>query len=125
MLTLQLLEPVFSIHRCPPSASIPAEVFDLDFYFIAKTNEELSLVVPNSVTIASQKVETPWSALKVKGPLDFSLTGILAKISAVLAEKSISIFAISSFDTDYILVKNENTERAIEALITNGYNIER
>jgi len=69
----------------------------------------------------SEKSETGWSRLKVPGPLDFSLTGILAEISAVLAEAEISIFAISTFDTDYILIKTEKLPLAIEALLASGY----
>lgn len=123
MLTLQLLDTTFSVHRLAPNKSIPNEVFSAEVYFIAKTDEELSLVIPSELEINSDKVEAPWKALKVQGPLDFSLTGILAKISHVLAQEKISIFAISSFDTDYILVNKADTEKAISTLEKNQYKI--
>ncbi|MFY9177249.1 MAG: ACT domain-containing protein [Caldicoprobacterales bacterium] len=69
------------------------------------------------------KCEKDWRILKIEGPLDFSLIGILASISTVLAQKGISIFAISTYDTDYILVKNKDISSAIVALTDEGYEI--
>ena len=71
----------------------------------------------------SDEVEKDWQALEVVGPLDFTLTGILSKISTILADEKISIFAISTFDTDYILVKSKNVSLATAALISNDYQI--
>ena len=71
--------------------------------------------------INSEKSDTDWSCIKVEDPLDFSLTGILAKISTVLAKAKISIFVISTFDTDYILVKSEKLPFAERALLKSGY----
>jgi len=76
-------------------------------YSISKSEEELSIVCSSSIQLNSEKCELGWFCIKIIGSLDFSLTGILAEISAVLAEAEISIFAISTFDTDYILVKSE------------------
>lgn len=122
-LTLKLLEQTFVIHRLPASCKVPLSVFDAPLYFIAKTNDELSIVLPNNVEVDSQKKEIDWRALEVLGPLDFSLTGILANIASVLANEEISIFAISTFDTDYILVKSAKVNAAITALTTNQYNV--
>ena len=69
------------------------------------------------------KCEKDWRILKIEGPLDFSLIGRLASISTVLAQKGISIFAISTYDTDYILVKNKDISSAIVALTDEGYEI--
>ena len=102
---------------------IPNNLFNSDFLSITKTEDELSIVCPSTYKLASDKVEDNWSAIKVVGPLDFSLTGILAKISSVLAESKISIFAISTYDTDYILVKTEKLRLAISILESAKYSI--
>ena len=86
-----------------------------------KTNEEMSVVCSSSVSLNSERPESGWSCIKVLGPLDFSLTGILAEISIVLAKDEISIFALSTFDTDYILVKSEKLHAGKQALQRAGY----
>ena len=93
-----------------------------EFCFIGKTDEELSLVcstnlVPNNTI----ECDNGWKAFRIQGVLDFSLIGILSKISTLLAENKIGIFAISTYNTDYILIKKENFEKAIEVLQHNGY----
>ena len=96
-----------------------------EFCFIAKTDEENSLVcitenVPNNVT----EHEDGWRAFRIQGELDFSLIGILSRISGLLAEYEIGIFAISTFNTDYILTKEENYLKALKVLEEAGYCIE-
>lgn len=122
-LTLKRLDECFTIHRLPQHSEIPPQVFSAPIFFIAKTNDEVSIVLPQDIIIESNKSEKNWQAFKVAGPLDFSLTGILSKIATVLAEKEISIFAISTFDTDYILVKKDACDAAINTLKANQYNI--
>ena len=122
-LTLKLLEETFAIHSLAIDIDIPKAVFDAPIFFIAKTYEETSIGLPQSVNILSDEVEKDWQALEVVGPLDFTLTGILSKISTILADEKISIFAISTFDTDYILVKSKNVSLATAALISNDYQI--
>lgn len=85
--------------------------------FIGSTDQEKSLVCPTSrVPMNTIKCEDGWRAFRIEGILDFSLIGILARISSILAENKIGIFAISTFNTDYILTKSENFSRAIEVL---------
>ncbi len=122
-LTLKLLEETFAIHSLPVNSQVPKAVFDANIYFIAKTFEEISIVLPESVSIASDEVEPNWQAFEVVGPLGFLLTGILSSISTVLAKENISIFAISTFDTDYILVKSNTVAEAITTLRSNNYQI--
>ncbi|MFT5294444.1 MAG: hypothetical protein ACI9YH_000450 [Colwellia sp.] len=122
-LTLKLLEETFAIHSLASDIDIPKAVFDAPIFFIAKTYEETSIVLPQAINIPSDEVEKDWQALEVVGPLDFTLTGILSKISTILADEQISIFAISTFDTDYILVKSKNVSLATAALISNDYQI--
>ena len=124
-LTLQLLSQTFAIHSLSPDSTIPQEVFNAPVYFIAKTYDEISLVLPQEFTLDSEDIEKDWRALEVVGPLGFSLTGILSRISTILANDKISIFAISTFDTDYILVKENMIEKAINALQLNQYKIIR
>ena len=97
---------------------------DTEYCFVGKTDEEKSLVcltcdVPDNVTDR----DDGWKAFRIQGVLDFSLIGILSKISSVLAENEIGIFAISTFNTDYILTKKENYDKAIDVLNRAGYQI--
>ena len=105
-----------------------ADVKDIDlnkeFYFIGKTDEELSLVCRTEDTpVNTVECEDGWKGFRIQGVLDFSLIGILSKISGILAENKIGIFAVSTFNTDYILVKEENFERALDVLAESGYSI--
>lgn len=96
------------------------------YCFAAVTDEELSLVC--STDKAPENAlsrEDGWRAFRIEGQLDFSLIGILSKISVVLAENGIGIFAVSTYNTDYILTKQENFERALGCLGRAGYEIER
>lgn len=92
-----------------------------EFVFVGKTDEEVSLVCPTSeVPSGTLQRSDGWRAIRIQGELDFSLIGILAKISTILAENGIGIFVISVFDTDYILAKEENYQKALEALRQSG-----
>jgi hypothetical protein len=92
------------------------------FVFLSVTDQEISLVCHTAcVPKDCLAVEHGWRGFRIEGNLDFTLVGILSKISAVLAEHNISIFAVSTFNTDYILVKSEQMYRAVEVLKENGY----
>ncbi|MCX6080048.1 MAG: ACT domain-containing protein [Chloroflexi bacterium] len=120
-LTFIILNESFNLHHLKPGVAIPKTVFDCAFYSITSTHDEISILVPENVKIDANKTEHGWRALKVAGQLDFSLTGILAGIAATLSEAGISIFALSTYDTDYILVKNERLLSACAALIAAGH----
>lgn len=95
-----------------------------EFYFLGKTDEEISLVTDSRfVPEITTDREDGWKGFRITGILDFSLIGILSKISQILADNKIGIFAVSTFNTDYILVKKENFERALKALEEQGYKI--
>ena len=121
--TLQLLEDELTIHSLSPDQAIPIEVVSAELFFIGKTYEELSIVCPSNLPVQSDASEPGWKALEVLGPLGFSLTGILSNISGVLADANISIFAVSTFDTDYIMVKEGHVLDAIKALRKDGYKV--
>ena len=94
------------------------------FYFVGKTDEELSLVCITADTPEdTTERDDGWRGFRIQGVLDFSLIGILSKLSGILAENKIGIFAVSTFNTDYILVKEENFERALQVLAEAGYQI--
>lgn len=95
-----------------------------EFCFLGKTDEELSLVCSSEKTPADPAACDPgWKAFRIEGTLDFSLIGILAKLSGILAENKIGIFAISTYNTDYILTKKENFDKAIRVLADAGYKV--
>ena len=121
-LSLAVLSGTYAIHRLNIRAAVPESVFQSRFFSVTRTDEELSVVCPGELCLDSDRVDPDWACIKVRGPLDFGLTGILADISGVLAVAEISIFAISTFDTDYILVKRASVQTARKALERTGYN---
>ena len=95
-----------------------------EFCFLGKTDQENSLVCPtDQVPTNTIEREDGWTAFRIEGILDFSLIGILARLSGLLAEHQIGIFVISTFNTDYILVKKENYEKAISVMAEGGCSI--
>ena len=100
--------------------------FSKEFYFVGRTDEELSLVcITEDTPEETVAREDGWRGFRIQGVLDFSLIGILSKISAILAENKIGIFAVSTFNTDYILVKDEEFEKALRVLAQARYVIEK
>ena len=90
----------------------------------AKTDEEISVVCCiDNIPSDTYEKDMGWRAFRIKGVLDFSLTGILYKIAEIMAKEKIGIFAVSTYNTDYVFVKKENIERAAESLSNNGYNV--
>lgn len=97
---------------------------DSEYSFIGKTDEEKSLVcITSEVPENIIQRDDGWKAFGIQGVLDFSLIGILAKIATILADNGISIFAVSTYNTDYVLIKKENYQKALEVLQTTGYKI--
>ncbi|GIU18961.1 MULTISPECIES: ACT domain-containing protein [unclassified Shewanella] len=122
-MTLATHPELYTIHSFSSESIIPAEVFQQEMYFIGKTKDEISVVVSSTLVLDSIEQEEDWRCLEVLGPLGFSMTGILANVSGTLADKKISIFAISTFDTDYILVKKDTLIEATKALKKKNYQI--
>ena len=118
---LKCLPYQFSVCKLKSFSAFPP---DREFWFAARTDEEFSLVCKTSDCPAETlERDDGWRGFRIEGVLDFSLIGILSKISSILAENSIGIFAVSTYNTDYILVKEENFERALSVLKESGYNI--
>ena len=120
-LTLHVITEEFSVCKLKDYSSID---ISHPFVFTGVTDEEYSLVCPTSI-VPSDTIERNdgWRAFRIEGVLDFSLIGILSNISAILAGKGIGIFAISTFNTDYILTKAGDFSIALEALAAEGYEI--
>ena len=120
-MVLKKIEHKLSVCRVTDISDID---LNTDFYFIGKTDEELSLVCKtDAVPYKTIERDDGWRGFRIQGVLDFSLIGILSKLSGILAEHKIGIFAVSTYNTDYILVKEENFDRAMEALISEGYKV--
>lgn len=120
---LKIIEQDFSICKVTDLSQID---YTDEFCFVSKTDEELSLVC-NTKSIPQNAVETDqgWRAFRIQGVLDFSLIGILARISTLLADNKVGIFAVSTFNTDYILTKAENFAKAIKILEENGFAVNK
>ena len=123
-LVLSVLFGTFIIHKFLPDASVPEEILKSNYYSVSKTKNELSLVCSEVIEVQSLQSSEGWKCIKVAGPLDFNLTGILSSISDILAKENISIFAISTFDTDYILVRTQDLSSARTTLRQAGYKFE-
>lgn len=119
--TLAVLPQLFTIHSLEPELGIPAAVTSSPLYFIGKTAEELSIVVDANVDIDSTDKDTDWRALELVGPLALSMVGIMAQIGDVLASAKVSIFVISTFETDFFLVKQNKLDIAVQALTDANY----
>lgn len=122
-LNMKLLDGKYGVCRLSTNEAVPAWGFKGEFFSITKTEDELSIVCLEENISEEIRCEKGWRILKVEGPLDFSLVGILSKISGLMAKNDISIFAISTYDTDYILIKDENIKMAIGVLNKDDYNV--
>lgn len=123
-LTFILLSDKYSIYRFRREAILPDWIYSSEFYSITQTTDELSVIATQSEIILDNAViNNDWRILKIAGPLDFSLIGIIADVSGIFKKKRISIFAISTFDTDYIMIKEKDLNPGLEALRENGHKI--
>lgn len=122
-LTLSVLPDTFTVCRLEANADLPRWALAGGFFSITRTPEELSIVAVKSVVPPGVRAEGAWRALKVAGPIAFSAVGVLASIADPLARAGISVFAVSTFDTDYLLVGADRLEAACLALSRAGHTI--
>jgi hypothetical protein len=113
----------FAVSRLAAGAAIPDWIRSGTFSCVTRTSDELSVVSLAASIPAEVQSEKGWACLKLQGPFPFQLTGILASFLDPLAQAGIPIFAVSTFDTDYILVKDEHKERTLAALIEAGHEL--
>jgi uncharacterized protein len=126
-LNLSLLEGRFVVVQLEPKSPVPAWALEEEFFTVTRTSEELSIVCleSNVPTNSNVRLERDWACLKLQGPFEFSLTGILLSVLEPLAQVNVGIFALSTFNTDYVLVKSEHLEKAILALEGAGHSVAR
>jgi hypothetical protein len=120
-LKLSILPDQFAVCRLSPDAGVPVWTQNAEFYSITRSRDELSVVCLSKDVPENIRAECDWRALKVGGPLDFSLTGILTAIIDPLSEAKIPVFAISTYDTDYILVREASLSQVVAILNEEGH----
>lgn len=121
---LELLLDTYAVCWLDKSAPVPGWATTGLFYSITRTAEELSVVCPDARVPEDVRKDSGWKVLMVEGPLELSLTGVLASLVGPLAREGISVFALSTYDTDYLLVKKEQVEKAIHVLRAEGHEVE-
>jgi len=124
-LGLIVLAEIFAIHRLQAKAPFPEGLLEAEPVFLARTGKELSIVCPRQLPIDADRSSQPWRCFEVEGPLEFSMIGVLASLTETLATAGISVFAVSTFDTDYLLVKADQLEVAEAALKSAGHTVTR
>ncbi len=122
-LSLSILPESLAVCRLGPDAMIPAWATRGSFFSVTRTAEELSIVCPVDDAPEGVLAEKAWRSFKVEGPLDFRLTGVLAALATALAAAGVSIFALATYDTDYLLIKEQDVSRAVLALTEEGHQI--
>jgi len=124
-LTVHLLQGEYAICRFAPQDALPPELWRQPFVAVTRTPEELSVVCPVEARVpGAQRVERGWAVLGVRGPLDFSLVGVLSTLTGTLAAAGVSVCAVSTFDTDYLLVRRAALGEACRALQAAGHSVE-
>ena len=121
LLTLTLLADTFAVCRLDGAAVVPDWAWTGEIACVTRTRDELSIVCRADLVPDEVRRESGWRCLKVKGPLDFSLSGVFARIAQPLADAGISLFAVMTYDTDYLMVKQERLRDAADALMAAGH----
>jgi len=123
-LRLTVIPSRLAVCRLEPEAAELETAVGSKFHSITRTGEEVSVVCDESAVPAGARAEKGWRALKVRGPIPFAETGVLASLALPLADAEIGIFVISTYDTDYLLVKGADLDRAVAALAAAGHEVE-
>jgi uncharacterized protein len=122
ILNLIVLAKKYSIYRFRKDSILPDWIYSSDFYSVTKTKDELSVIAAQTNSVLDDiAISKDWRIFKIIGPLDLSLIGIIAEVSKIFMERKISIFTISTYDTDYILVKEKDINLGVEALRDKGH----
>ena len=124
-LTFTLLPEAFAVCRLDPAAHVPPWAAAGPFSSITRTADELSVVCPEPAVPDGVQAASGWRCLKLEGPFDFSVSGLVASFSTALARAGISLMVVCTYDTDYLMVRRADLDRAIASLEENGYRIRR
>ncbi|MBX7222474.1 MAG: ACT domain-containing protein [Blastocatellia bacterium] len=122
--TVSVLPEVLAVCRLTADAPLPAWAVGHSFFSCTRTPDEFSIVCPEAAVPPATRSETGWRALKIEAVLDFSMTGIVSSLTTPLAAAGISVFVLSTFDTDYVLVKAAHLEQTIRLWRELGHSIE-
>ncbi|MQA03937.1 MAG: ACT domain-containing protein [Streptosporangiales bacterium] len=122
--TLDVLADELAVCRLPADAAVAVPPAPAALYSVTRTADEVSVVCPATLAPAASTVEAGWRALRVRGPLDFTLTGVLAAIADPLAAAGIPIFALSTYDTDYVLVAAADLPATVDTLRAAGHTVD-
>lgn len=120
---LRVLPERLAVCRLPVDAPWPAPPADATFYSVTRTDAELSVLCIEDAAPAGAEVEPDWRVIEVAGPLDFDMVGVMASLTQPLADVGVSVFVVSTYDTDYVLVHAAALERAVEALRSQGHTV--
>lgn len=123
MLTMTLLEERLAVCCLDAAAEVPGWATTGSLFSVIRTAHELSVVCPEELVPGGVKCEKGWRVFELEGPFEFSEVGILSAVAAPLAEAGVGIFAVSTFDTDYVLVKEERLDAAADALRGRGHEV--
>ena len=121
---LYVLDELYAIVRLEPDSDLPEWLRGGHFWSATRTDSELSLVCREEDVPRDASAERGWCALELAGPLDFSLTGVVAALVTPLAEAEVPIFILSTFETDYLLVRERDLHRSVEALTGAGHEVD-
>jgi hypothetical protein len=124
-MTLELLDGSYAVVRLDPGAALPPWAAGGPFVSVTRTGAELSVVCPQQAVPHDALAERGWRVLRVAGPLGFGVTGILASLAGPLASSGVSIFVVSTYDTDYLLVQERDLDRGADALSRAGHRVVR
>lgn len=120
---LRVLPERLSVCRLPADAPWPVPPAGASFYSATRTEGEVSVVCLEDAAPEGARVEPDWRALEVAGPLDFGMVGVMAALTAPLADVDVSVFVVSTYDTDYVLVHAAALERAVRGLREAGHTV--
>jgi hypothetical protein len=123
--TLTLLSGEYAVCRLGARDELPAWALDGELFSVTRTADELSVVCEARFAPDGVRCEREWRCLKVEGPFEFSVVGVLSALTGALARAGVSVFAVSTFDTDYLLVKAADLDRATVALAADGHTVRR
>jgi uncharacterized protein len=123
MIGMRVLAESLSVCRMPPGAPWPNPEHPSSIFSVTRTDHEVSVVCHASDEPAGAVVEPGWRCLEVDGPLDFGMVGVMAGITGCLARASVSVFVLSTYDTDYVLVRGQDLKMAVTSLARDGYQV--
>ena len=121
---LYVLDELYAVVRQDPDSAIPDWVRGGHFWSVTRSDAELSIVCREEDVPADASAERGWCTLELAGPLDFSLTGVVSALVGPLADAEVPIFVLSTFETDYLLIRERDLERSVEALTAAGHEVD-